>query len=357
MKSIKKKTTASAPGKTHLLGEHVVVYGKPALLTAVGLRCNILITPHNFKKIEVSSRELNQSSSFDLEEVFSITTKAQKTWENYIKTQDINLLTSITANKLHYPVIAIGETLDHYNAQITQGFKLKINSNIPVGARLGSSAAVAVAIAAGITKFLNIKLDKETISIIAHKIEQKAHGTPSGGDTATACYGGLLWFRNEAPNLKIIHPVPFSLHKSLIENFLLIDTGKPTESTGELVHNVRNLYQSNPVSINKVFDNQEELTRKLLSVLKGGDENRLKEIIRQGQRNLEKLEVSSPRANKIIRKVEAIGGAAKVCGGGGKSENVGIILVYAKDKKKIRSVAKQHQLSIYDANLNEKGVK
>lgn len=36
-------TTVSAPGKIHLMGEHAVVYGKPALLTAIDLRLSVTV--------------------------------------------------------------------------------------------------------------------------------------------------------------------------------------------------------------------------------------------------------------------------------------------------------------------------
>ncbi len=33
--------TVSAPGKCHMIGEHSVVYGEPAIIAAVGLRTTI----------------------------------------------------------------------------------------------------------------------------------------------------------------------------------------------------------------------------------------------------------------------------------------------------------------------------
>ena len=44
-----KQIIISAPGKIHLSGEHAVVYGKPALLTAVSRR--VFVTLQNQKSI------------------------------------------------------------------------------------------------------------------------------------------------------------------------------------------------------------------------------------------------------------------------------------------------------------------
>ncbi|KKR34083.1 MAG: Mevalonate kinase, partial [Candidatus Gottesmanbacteria bacterium GW2011_GWC2_39_8] len=38
------KITISAPGKVHLLGEHTVVYGKPALIASLDKRLSVTIS-------------------------------------------------------------------------------------------------------------------------------------------------------------------------------------------------------------------------------------------------------------------------------------------------------------------------
>ena len=47
------KITVSAPGKLHVLGEHVVVYGKPAIIAAVDKRCVVTITEREDEKIVI----------------------------------------------------------------------------------------------------------------------------------------------------------------------------------------------------------------------------------------------------------------------------------------------------------------
>ncbi len=45
-----KKIKVSAPGKIHLMGEHSVVYGKPALLAAINKRVFVELVPRKDKK-------------------------------------------------------------------------------------------------------------------------------------------------------------------------------------------------------------------------------------------------------------------------------------------------------------------
>ena len=179
-----KKIHVSAPGKLHLLGEHVVVHGKPAIITAVNKRCFIEIIPRKNppaggKKIEIVSHNLKKNKITTEKEIIAKTKDAQAKWETYVKTNDINLLKSITSDPLDFPIIVIGETLKYLKKSLSTGIKISIKSDIPIGSGMGSSAALSVSIAGAIYLLFNKNLDKEIINEIAYLSEQKKHGLPS----------------------------------------------------------------------------------------------------------------------------------------------------------------------------------
>jgi mevalonate kinase len=205
----------SAPGKLHLLGEHSVVFGKPAIIAAVNKRCFVEITPKKDKKIEIVSYGLKISKVTTEKEIIAKTKDAQIKWERYIKNNDISLVKSITSDPLDFPVIVIGEAIKYFKKSLPRGFTLSIKSDIPIGSGMGSSAALAVSIAGAVSLLFNKTLDKEVINEIAYLSEQKKHGLPSGGDNAASCFGGLIWYRKETPDLKIIKPVRFGFPKKL----------------------------------------------------------------------------------------------------------------------------------------------
>lgn len=311
MKSLNSSITVSVPGKIHLLGEHTVVYGKPALLATVNLRVTVTLTPTK--------------------------TRVQKTEEIQ------KIIESIVEKELKIKKIP--------------AYQMEINSQLPIGAGLGSSAAVSAAFIAALLSFLKVKWDLNLINKLAYEAEKVFHGNPSGGDNSTVVFGGLIWFRKETPDLKIIQPAPFTIPGKLAKNFVLINTGKPEETTKQLVELVSAKFKAQGAKFQKIFDHQEKLVRKLLLTVENGDENQLIQIIRTGEENLEDLGVVSPFVKTIIRKIEQAGGAAKICGAGGKTKATGILLCYHPDKTVIQKIAKAENLPYFSTSLGVEGVK
>jgi mevalonate kinase len=317
-----KKIIVSAPGKIHLLGEHAVVYGKPALLAAVNKRVFVEIFPRKDNKKEVIIENSIQNEKF----------------EKFI----------------YY---AIDVVTKFYKQSIPSGFTLTLTSEIPIGSGMGLSAASAVSIAGAITLFLEKKFNKEIINDIAYTIEKYVHQNPSGGDNSASCYGGFIWYRKETDEVKIIKPLTFSFEKESANNFYIFNTGIPKESTGEMVTLVKKFVNKNKKRSEKIFNDQELLVRSLLPALNNNNKKEIIRIIKIGEKNLEKLGVVSSFVKRLIRKIENSGGAAKICGGGGKTKGTGIILVYHTNKKVLEDVIKSHNFIVEQIILGDEGVK
>lgn len=347
----------SAPGKLHLLGEHSVVYGKPAIIAAVDKRCFVAIKPRKDKAIEIISKNFNTTKTVTEEEILTKTKYAKDTWNTFSNTNDTTLLKTLTTEPLDYSEIVIGETLAYYGKPLRSGFTLTIDSEIPIGSGMGSSAALAVAVTGAVSLFLDCSFDKEVMNTIAFLAEQKKHGFPSGGDNSASCYGGLIWYRRETPDFKIIQPVPFTIPRSVAKNFFTVFTGIPDESTGEMVSFVRAFYNTHKTSVDKILNDQELVTRELLSAIKEEDNTRILRSIRAGEKNLEKIGVVSPYVQSLMRKIEKAGGAAKICGGGGKTKGTGTVLVYHTDRKKIGGLLEKEGVSLSGIMLGEEGVR
>lgn len=306
-----KRAKVSAPGKIILSGEHTVVYGHPAILAAVDRRLSVEIEKAK-SGLEIISREPTGLVNYAL----------RKTKE------------------------AFGEKLE-------KGLRIKIDSQIPVGCGMGSSAALAVAFTGAIFRFVNHSWSQEKINEIAYEIEKKQHGNPSGGDNSISTYGGFLWFRKETEKFKVFSHLVIKFPPKIF----LIDGGKPEETTGEMVAMVKDLYLTYPRKIQRIFREIEVVTKEILNLLLEETHSRLRELFLVNEKLLEKLGVVSPKNQSLIRKIEKIGGGAKISGAGGKRKDSGIILAYHKDPEVLLRFAQKEKLPLFEAKLGEEGVR
>lgn len=348
-----KRFKVSTPGKLHLLGEHSVVYNKPAILAAVDKRCYIEILKREDNHIRITSKNYNKDIYFSYEEIVKYFEKAQKNWDLYDEKNDISLLKSITKNPLDYPIVIIGQFIKYYKLTSIDGFELIIDSEIPVGAGMGSSGALAVSVIGSLTLFFNKSFDLDTINKIAFLAEQKKHGRPSGGDNSTSIYGGLVRFKKDEG----LKPLNMNLAEEVSDNFYIVNTGTPTESTGEMVGLVRRLVENDPEFTNAILQDQEKLVNNLLPAIQNAKHEEIDKIIKKGEANLEKLGVVSEYAKEIIRDIEKSGGAAKICGAGGIKRSTGIILIYHKNKLVLNKYLKKYNLELDKIKLGTQGLR
>jgi len=234
------------------------------------------------------------------------------------------------------------------------GGKKTIESNIPIGCGMGSSAAFAVATSAAKIFLKKKKLSLDEVNNVAYKMEKKRHGNPSGVDNAISTYGGFLWYRKESESFKLFSPVKV---KKTLPKIYLIDTGRPTESTKEMVAGVQKLYKKDPLNTEIVFRKIERVTKSFLKYLLGEGAINFQELIKENEALLEKLGVVSNSTINLIREIERIGGAAKVSGAGGWKDKSGVLLVYHKNPEKLHIFAKKNNLNPFEVKLGEEGVR
>ena len=243
-----------------------------------------------------------------------------------------------------YPAIATA-----VNLRLTADSSGKIDSNIPIGAGMGSSAAFAVVASA--LKLGDINLEK--INDMAYILEKGLHGNPSGVDNTVVTYGGFLWYRKENESFKTFKQIEAKVN---LPKIYLLDTGKPSESTKEMVGMVGKRYSSRTTSTENIFKSIEKTTKGFLNLLLGGKEE-FGELISENERLLEELGVVSDKAKELIRVIEKTGGYAKISGAGGKKDGSGMAIVYYKDIEKISLLKKRYGIIIRPVKIGEEGLR
>lgn len=301
--------TAVAYGKTILSGEHSVVYGHPAIVSQISLKMHVLLFEDSF-------------TASDLE-------------YPYVKlfNEDLSIF------KEKYP-----EVTDKLPVHLT----LSVTGDLPLGFGLGGSAAVASASFQALAQLANKSLSPEELLELVQLSENFAHGKSSGVDATAVVHGGLLEFRKKDQQLWHQPIITSALEK---RPFFLLSSGKPVESTKEMVMMVKDRMATDPTT-KKILKQIGEVTTEFISELK---QNTFEPILLQkNERLLEELGVVSPAAQSLISQIEAVGGFAKITGAGGLKEGSGMILAYHSDPFLLEEFSTQHNLYPYQIFFTQK---
>jgi mevalonate kinase len=253
---------ASSPGKIILFGEHAVVYGRHAVVSAVNLRCRV---------------EARKSSSFRIKSVLGES--------------------GLDYSRYPYVVQAVRRFMKFRKIK---GADIVIESEIPVGSGLGSSGAVIVATLAALNAEFEGGLDEEDIFQTAKQVEVDVQGRASGIDPFISTFGGA-WLFPEREKVDL----PFK--------FFVMNFGK--RSTAKMVAKVAELRERHPDVIERVFDAIDAISLEAARI--GGDADRLEELIFINHSLLRAIGVSTPEIDETIAKLEMKGLRAKITGAGG----------------------------------------
>ncbi|NLF50291.1 MAG: mevalonate kinase [Leptolinea sp.] len=276
-------STASAPGKAILLGEHAVVYGKPAIAIPVSeLRVEVVI--ESFKcpagDIWIDSPVIRMYKCVN-----------DLPYENPLR-----MAVDLTLNACGHPDIP--------------GLMIRINSALPIGGGMGSGAAVSCALIRALSDFVCPNtFTLETINGLVFDVEKIHHGNPSGVDNTVITYEKPIFFRRgeSLESIQVKQPV----------NLVLADTGI-NSATSSMVAGVRKRFDQDTVRYNQIFTEIENLVAKSREALEQGNTPLLAEAMNENHRLLQQIEVSSFALDRLVKTARNSGAdAAKLIGAGG----------------------------------------
>jgi hydroxymethylglutaryl-CoA reductase len=268
-----------ASGKIILLGEHAVVYGRPALAAPIPLA--------------VEARVVDSADTVLLIPRWGIEQRVPPMSEN---PQGV---TGVLALLL--------ERLDLASRSLT----IEAFPNVPRAMGLGGSSALAVAVIRALSNHFKLDLSDERVNELAFECERAVHGTPSGVDNTIATYGSTLLFENKgAPSFQEVRPA-----RSVS---IAIGISGKESLTATTVARVRRAWERQPQRYERIFDQIGDLTRAGTEALQDGAYQELGELMNLCHGYLNALQVSTPELEELIhiaRRCGAVG--AKLTGGGG----------------------------------------
>lgn len=324
--------TAIAPGKLILTGEHAVVYQRPALISAIDLWLRITLSQTSGSGVSLQLTDLRHRESTDWSSIRAYADTVRERWHQYAEDPSSEAFARMQGDDpAHLIKVALGEVARHVPGDPAPALDVTVQSEQPIGAGFGSSAAVAVAVVRAYLAFQEVELNDDALYELVLDVERRQHGTPSGVDPATVLQGGLVWAERTDEQLQ--HQ-SVAARSPVLDKFRVYHTGRPDESTGAVVDAVRERREKDPSGFRTTLDRIEESTRALRAVLseQAPRPDEARRAVRRVESGLEALGVVPEPVQELIRTVEAKGGAAKISGAGALSgSNAGSLLVYHPD--------------------------
>ncbi|WP_292465262.1 mevalonate kinase [Methanolobus sp.] len=259
--------TCSAPGKIYLFGEHAVVYGHSAICCAIDIRTRV---------------QAEICDSIIIESVLGRTG---------------------IDHDIHPYVSRVIEKMQDYTR--IRGVKIKVDSRLPVGSGLGSSAAVTVAAIQALSHLFGCNLQLEEIATIGHEIEKEVQGNASPTDTYVSTMGGIAM-------------IPQRRKLQALDCTIVVGNTGRFSSTRELVASVARLKREFPNVIDPILADIGTMSQIAEEYVSKKDYATIGKLMNVNHGLLDAIGVGSAELSALVYAARNNGAfAAKITGAGG----------------------------------------
>lgn len=200
----------------------------------------------------------------------------------------------------------------------TTGFHLTVDANVPAGAGLGGSSALAIACIGALNRLVGNRYDERKFIPIAANVESTVIKVPAGfQDYYPPMYGSVscVHFRadgieREALNVNV---------EELERRIAICYTGEPRLS-GINNWEIYKRHIDGDTELFELFDGIRDSARNMREALLADDWKRVAEVMKNAYPNRKRLAptITTPQMDMLVAKALENGAeAAKVCGAGG----------------------------------------
>ena len=276
---------AQAAGKVILVGEHAVVYGRPAIAVPVTeVRAEARVEPGQPGQGVVVVAP-------DLERSIVVREAAED---------------EPLAHIVRTTLAAIGCEAD-------PDLTVTVTSTLPIARGMGSGAAVSTAIVRALIKQEGRWLSSRAISELVYQTEVIYHGTPSGIDNTVIAFEKPVYFVKDEGWEVFWVGRPFRL--------IIADTGIES-STREVVGDLRQRYEAGPDRYRPLFDRVGEIAAAARSAIEEGQPDELGRLMDENHALLQQMDVSCPELDRLVAAAREGGALGAKLSGAGRGGNM-----------------------------------
>lgn len=297
-------------GKTILIGEHFVVYGLPAIASALGSK---------------TIATVEKSEKFEFVDNRPETPGYKEKKKEEIQNQ-------------------LDALLNHFNlGKEGNSVKITLSGDLVCNSGVGSSAALAASISRALNELFGLGMNDEQINEAAYIAEEAGTGKGriSGIDNTCSTFGGFIWFeknlegsKNKIERFSIKNPV----------EIVLASTGI-TQETKKVVGDVKEKKMANEEEFAKIFSDYKQTCQKASDAIKKEDWKEVGNLMDKNQELLRKIDVSCKEIEDIVKKAKEAGALGAKLTGTGRG---GYVLLLTPGKELQEKVAKAVEGLGYD---------
>jgi len=329
-----------APGKLILSGEHSVLYGAPALAMAINRYVVASVSPQKLPLISFDLSDLAYQNGLTLTALKRLKSRVYQQYQRFINGE--TRIRDVLKKSHELAQFAFTLFVESLNLRLAQGIKIQVQSDIPVGCGMGSSAATILGVVHAIAYFLQMEVRADEFFQLALEAENMQHGKSSGLDLKVCLQGGAVFTEAGKIEKRQISSLPFCL----------VNTGVPITTTGECVTAAKNYFNSAGL-----IDEFSLVTRSLDFALNHNDFDAAQSAIKENQILLNQIGVVPEKVQQFISEAAVQNHAAKICGAGAVAgDRAGIILVLTKEIEMLAELCARYGFAILPVSGESRGV-
>lgn len=330
-----------APGKLILSGEHAVVHGAPALAMAVNRYATATITREvTNAQVAFDLSDLAHHSRLTFPALRELKERIKRKYHRFIRGE--YTIRQVLHKPFELAHVALGILAEALNLSLPHGVKIQVQSDIPMGCGMGSSAATILSVMNALSNYLQVSISDETLFRLALEAENMQHGNSSGLDLRVAMQGGCVYMQDQTLASRALPTVPM----------YLINTGTPETSTGECVEKVAPLFQSQAL-----IDEFKWVTNAMDQALIAQSKQHFQTAVRDNHQLLHQLGIVPDTVQQFVQAIEKLNGAAKVCGAGAVAgDKAGAVLALTEDEASLTDLCDRYGYAIMPIAGDARGV-